>query len=98
MNKTKQNQYNNTVTAQDAAQRASIRARSELSAQGVLYPTRTPGMPISEFYDAMLDYGQKEANLTIDYLKSNDKPKLVVVDLKPKQPFTRQYGRPYHDD
>ena len=71
------------------------RAQRELLDRGITYPIRYPGMPISEYYDAVQKYGELESSLIASY----QKPIALVKtknELPPKK--LRQWARPYYDD
>lgn len=75
--------------------KAAERAKKELAQRGIHYPVWSPGMPIIEFHDATLTYGQQEADLIAQYIKATVSPRPLEIDSVPKIP---KWGRPYHDD
>ena len=70
---------------------AEERARADLEAKGVYYPTWTHGKDVVKHYDEVQRYGEMLAERILFHTK----PILEAVP-KPAKPNT-EWGRPYYD-
>ena len=83
--------------AQRNRERALVLAEDHMRKLGKFNPIRAPGQSLEDWYDARMAYGALESTayaLFLQQITKKDKPDLEEA---PK-PYTRQYGRPYHDD
>ena len=96
---TKPSVYDNALAGQLECEKATLWAGEQLLSQGIVYPTKRLYHSIESFYDAVREYGEKEASLVRRYFMDRRvinepiMPKMKKRKLIPAKPI----AVPYYD-
>lgn len=89
--------YTNAIAIQLAKQKALERARNVLEKQGVSYPQYDSKLSSIELYDLVMDYGKKESELMVQFMREPSGPRPIIEPGKRPDPTKPLYER-YKDD
>lgn len=77
---TKQSLYTNALNAQERQEKALQKAKEQLKAIGVEYPSSDPTKSPQENYEALQAYAKLESDLMIKLLKEPSGPRPIAFD------------------